>query len=101
PIIAGLKLWWAAVKSVFSFIAPILTTAMQAWGRFRDAVVQRITTLLSKVQEIPGRVKNALAGLPSLLVASGRALIQGLIDGITSMIDRVAGPMRSIAGKIK
>lgn len=70
---------WNAVKS--------LTT--NAWNAVKTAVSNGISGMMSLITGIQGRVTGALSGAGSWLLDAGRQIIQGLVDGIGSMIGAV------------
>lgn len=49
-------------------------------------------------QSIPGRVQGALAGAGSWLYNAGRQVIEGFVNGITSMVSRIYGAVRDTVG---
>jgi hypothetical protein len=50
--------------------------------------------------DLPGNIVAALGNLGQLLVAAGRQMIQGLIDGINSMAGAVGGAIKGAIGNI-
>lgn len=72
------------------------------FDRMRAAVMGRLDAMLGFVRSVPARVRTALGDLGGLLVAAGRNLINGLINGIRARLDALratlVGVTRSIAG---
>lgn len=63
---------------------------MREWvGGIRQAAVDKFTSLVDFVKGIPQKIKDGLGEVSAMLWDSGRKIIQGLIDGITSKIDAV------------
>jgi hypothetical protein len=50
---------------------------------------------------LPGQIRRAVGNLGSLLYNAGQNVVQGLINGILSMIGRVGSSMSSIAATIR
>lgn len=50
---------------------------------------------------LPGRIRNAIGSLGSLLYDAGRNVVQGLINGIYNMIGSLASAASSLAGTIR
>lgn len=71
------------------------------FGRMHQAAVAKVAALLGYVRTIPQRVKSGLGNLGNLLRGAGRNIIQGLINGIRSMIGSVGSAMSNIAGRIR
>lgn len=74
-------------------------------GRARDAgvsMVNAIRTGLSNavawINGLPGRAVNALGNMSGKLYDSGKALIQGFIDGISSKLGAVGNAVSSVLG---
>jgi TP901 family phage tail tape measure protein len=91
----------AAVQSVINVINGI-SAIVSAVGRFfnelRNAAQGGTGSLIAFVAGIPGRVLGALGGLGSLLYNSGRSIIEGLVNGISSMIGAVSGAVGKVMG---
>lgn len=68
-------------------------TAVDAFQRFRDAAGSKVDAFLDFIKGIPGRVLAVIGDLSRVLYDKGRSLIQGLIDGIKSLIDQIPNPM--------
>jgi phage-related protein len=77
------------------------TLASQAFSRMRSAASTGVNNVLTLVRGIPGRIRSALGNLGGLLVQAGRNVIQGLINGIRSMIGQVGSAMSSVASTIR
>lgn len=98
-------------QSVQTAWAQMRQNASDSWNRIRamvtgavtgmrSAVTERIRSMVETVRGLPGRATAALGNLGGLLVEKGKALIQGLIDGIRAKIGDVGSAMGDIAGKI-
>lgn len=89
------SVWNGAWAAIGDFIST-------AWSNIVSGVSTGIENVISFVTGIPGRVLSALGDLGSLLLNSGRSLIQGFIDGISGMIgavgDAVGGVMDFVGG---
>ena len=89
------SVWNGAWAAIGDFIST-------AWSNIVTGVSTGIENVISFVTGIPGRVLSALGDLGSLLLNSGRSLIQGFIDGIRGMIgavgDAVGGVMDFVGG---
>lgn len=82
-------------NAVTSFFAGIWTSIV---GYFRNGINQAV----GFVRGLPGQVLSAVGNLGNLLIGAGRDLIQGFINGITSMIgavgNAIGGVMDFVAG---
>lgn len=70
---------WDGVKSLLS----------AAWGQIKAGTSRGIAALIDLVKSLPSRITGALGDLGGLLLGAGRAVIQGLLDGIGSMVGQV------------
>lgn len=71
-----------------------------AWDFISGAVGAGIQLVVSTVKELPGKILGAIGNLGSLLLNKGKELIQGFIDGITSMASKVASTIRNVASAL-
>lgn len=76
----------SVISSTFSSIVSTVSSAMSS---FLDSVTSGVSSAMSVISSIPGKAQAALGNVGSILVSSGKALIQGFISGIESMIDGV------------
>lgn len=86
----ALKIGWSALKGI----------AGAAWDGIKAATVAGAKAYLDYIKSIPGRTKSALGDLGHLLWDAGTAIIQGLINGVTSKIGELEDKFRSITNKI-
>lgn len=110
---------WEAVKSAFStgvnaavnFVAALpgkviaffvnlaasgRAKAAEIWEGVKSAFRSGVDASVNFVRELPGKALSALGNVGSKLLASGRALIQGFIDGILGMISKVTGAVGKV-----
>ncbi len=69
--------------------------------RFADAERAGIEAALRFIRELPGKILGALGDVGRLLFDAGSNIIQGLIDGIGSMIGKVGDAIGSVTSKIR
>lgn len=75
--------------------------ASGAWNAIKGAVKLALTSVLETFVAIPSRIISTLAGLPSSLFQSGRAMMQGLIDGIVSMAKSVVNSVMNVVSQAR
>ena len=116
-VIKGLvKQGWNVIRSVFSAGGTVLrglwsriwdgikSLVSTAWSGIKTAVSNGVDAMLAVVRGIPGRVTGALGNLGGLLLGAGKDIIQGLINGIDSMIGSVTsklGALTDLIPKVK
>ncbi|HPJ19840.1 MAG TPA: hypothetical protein PK635_12045 [Actinomycetota bacterium] len=81
---------WAAIKAVVS----------AAWAAITSAISAGVNSAISFVASLPGRALAALGNIGGILTGAGRSLIQGFINGITSMISTVQSTLSGLTSKL-
>lgn len=66
-----------------------------------SAVGNMIGQLISKFSQLPGVILKALGNLGGLLVNSGKALIQGFINGIGSMFSALGSSVHNLLNSVR
>jgi phage-related protein len=115
---------WTGIKNIFSGVVDAIvgvvnflwnTIINQVTGgstRMRNIVTQvnefiqrsfddAVDNVIGFFRGLPDQILIALGNLSLLLYNAGQNVIQGLIDGIRSMINRVGSAMGTIASKIR
>lgn len=69
--------------------------------RFQERIGRGIDNVISWFSQLPGRIISALGNLGSLLKSAGRAVLQGLWDGLREKWESVKDWVSSLGGKIK
>jgi TP901 family phage tail tape measure protein len=90
-----------AWNAISGFASMLYNWASNALGRARDAVVTGANNLVSFAISIPGRILGALGNLGSLLFNAGASILQGLINGIGSMVQTVYNKVSSVASTVR
>lgn len=78
-VVAILQGIWATIQAVIDF-----------FQRLRDGIVEKIQAAVDFLRGLPGMLIDALGDLGQMLFDSGKAIMQGLIDGIKNMGSNVA-----------
>lgn len=89
------------ISAVGSLASSLGSWASNAWNSARSSMVSSADSIFSWVSSLPGRIVSALGDLGSLLMESGKALIRGFIDGITSMFGRVQQTASDMVQSVK
>jgi phage-related protein len=90
-----------AINSVMGAVSRVLAIAgvfANALGQALGAVTSGIGRIVGAFAGIAGSVLGAIGNLGSTLFSAGRNLVQGLIDGIESLIHTVASHLNPING---
>lgn len=109
---ATVKVWGAiseAVQKAWDFIKGIVTGASTAlvgavtgaWSKITGAVSSGVGRVVGFVKSLPGKIVGALGNAGSMLLHSGEAIIQGLIDGIMHKADDVYGAVKGVLSKAR
>lgn len=85
-----------ALAAVIGWVANMIAAVVNFVSQWINMFTNWVNQSAAKARELPGRVKSALGNLGSMLLSSGKALIQGFIDGILSMLGKVADAARSV-----
>lgn len=88
------------VGTILGPVIGALSTLIGWLGKIIGAVVSFVATFLGKLTEIPGKVLSVVSGFGSLLFNAGKNLIQGLINGVTSMISTLTSKLSFITNLI-
>ena len=73
-----------------------MSTVSSAMSQFLSTISSHVSQALSVIGSIPGKAQAALGNVGGLLVSSGRALIQGFVNGIRSMIGAVTDAVSAV-----
>lgn len=109
--VAGWNALWNGVGQFFTNIFTAFTTgASMIIGGFVGFVLDRVNSVVSFFQGLPGQIVGALSGAGQWLYESGRNIVQGLLDGVRSlagtigsffldlMPDWIVGPFKAALG---
>jgi len=76
------------VSGLFDFVAAVIDAGKKVF-EFGKKVGEAIGNAVEFVQELPGKVRDALSGAGQWLYNTGRDMIQGLINGAGSLLSRI------------
>lgn len=94
-ILTGMK---EHVSAIFSGAVGIIRTLWsQAWEWVKSAVSNGVANVRNIVAELPGKVTSALGNAGTLLLQTGKDMIQGMINGIGSMGTAIWDAAKNIA----
>lgn len=71
------------------------------WELIKSVIKLGVAAALEFVAALPLRILAALAGLPGDMVKSGRAMMQGLVDGIKSMAESVVKAALDVVNRVR
>lgn len=111
----GIKLFfttlWNAITAIFqnavdtvvaiiNGIKVIVDKIREFFGKLKAAADGGTGSLIAFIKEIPGKILDALGNLASLLFGKGKDLVQGLIDGILSMIQKLKDTAKKLVDTV-
>ena len=94
----------AAVDRVKEFLRGIGDVKDNVIGFFtsmKDGIAEKLGNAIDFVKEIPGKIKDVFANVGNILVNAGKAIIQGLINGLQSLADAAYKKAREILQAIR
>lgn len=90
----------AVIKSVFSSIWGAIQAVIGFFTRLKDSVLGKLGELLNFIKSLPGMIGDALGNLGGLLWEKGKSLVQGFIDGIKFMFNKVRDTAKNLVGMV-
>ena len=81
------------VSDGWSFIR---NTTASMWSGIASTVVTWVNNMMNTVRNIPNNVKNVFSNAASWLWNAGKSVIQGFIDGLSSMFSSVQNKLSSL-----
>jgi TP901 family phage tail tape measure protein len=95
--IGFIKSHWPLILGILAGpIALAVVEIIQHWGKVKAFLGK----VVSWFAALPDRILGAIGDLGGLLVGAGKAIIQGLLDGIGSMVGKLTSKLHSITNLI-
>jgi hypothetical protein len=92
---------WNTAKTLFSAGGRALWDLTKlAWAGIKAAVVAGIKAELHLLASMPGKMLAAIGDLSKVLFNAGKAIIQGLLDGIGAMVGKLTSKLHEITNLI-
>lgn len=89
------------ISGIFSGVwSSISSTVSGAWNGIKSAISSGVSSALSTISSLPSRALSALGNLGSTLWNAGKSLIQGFINGISSMFGSVKSKLGSLTSSL-
>lgn len=101
PVQASITVSFIRVAGAIARMGLALIKGVSYAARFAVGVKNKIGSAVEFLKSLPGRVKAAVSGAGKWLINAGKAIIQGLINGIKSMIGKVGATLKSLTQYIK
>ncbi len=95
---AGAQRAWEVVKNT---IGNALQRIVDGVQRLVETVRGKVDNVLGFFRDLPDRILRAVGDLGRLLYDTGKDIMQGLLDGITSMVGKLGDKIGDIGGSIK
>jgi phage-related protein len=87
---SGISAFFGTIwRTIAAVVTSVTSSIVSGITGFVTSVQSGITSALDFITGLPGKAVEALGDLGSKLLGSGKALIQGFIDGITAMVGKV------------
>lgn len=87
-------------KAALSTLATrIVTSAADAWSRFKSTTVTKASELIKWVGGLPGKIKKGLGSLSTLLLGAGKDLIMGLIHGVEAKAQAAVNAVQRVGSR--
>lgn len=89
------------ISGIFSGVwSSISSTVSGAWNGIKSAISSGVSSAISTISSLPSRALSALGNLGSTLWNAGKSLIQGFINGISSMFGSVKSKLGSLTSSL-
>lgn len=88
------------MEGLKTLLSRLVFWAVSSWESMKQSAVQKGDEFLAWVRSIPGWIMDRLGDLGNLLVGAGKAIINGLLNGIKAAIGAVWSFVSGIGDKI-
>lgn len=88
------------VKNFIGGLSEIPGRVREFFQQAKDGAVEKLGEMVETVRSIPGKVGDAVSGFGRVLYDAGKALLQGLINGILDKIQDVKNTITSAANSV-
>lgn len=99
-IVDKIKTQVTAIKTTIATIREVVAKVREIFGNVKQAVVDKFNEIVSWVRDVPSKIKNAIGNAKTMLKSIGTDIMQGLLDGIMAMWDKVSGKFKELTDKI-
>lgn len=93
---------WSSIKSfITTTISAIKSTIVTTFNNIKSAITTTMSGIKTTISNAFNSVLTTVKNLGSKFYSAGKGLIEQIIKGIKSMIGKVTGEMKSLAGKMR
>ena len=89
-----------SIRGFFKGIGSLIVGTKDLYVRMINSIIAKIKEWGDRIGKIPSIVTSKFKNFGSLLINAGRALIQGLINGVNQKIGSLLNILRGVASKI-
>jgi TP901 family phage tail tape measure protein len=89
------------VSALSALGGDLLSLATSAWGDFKTGAITVFDTVLSWVKGIPGKIEDIFKDAGTWLLDAGKAIIQGLVNGIKAGLHLVSDAVGGVVSLVK
>lgn len=86
------------LAAVASLVSSLTSWASSTWASVQSAFSAGLSAVVGVVSQLPGQVSSAVSGAATWLYNAGTQVMQGFINGITSMISNVTSAISNAVG---
>jgi hypothetical protein len=98
-VVSKVKGAWEWIVGLFQRYHPV-GIIISHWDAIKRTVSNGVSSVVSFVTGLPGRITSALGNLGSLLLGAGADLIRGFINGIKNMFTSVKNTLGDLTSKL-
>lgn len=98
---AAILIWTLVTSFVIGKWNALKSIASTVWQFISDTIGSKLSDAWTKVQNFVSKVKDFFSTLGHILYDAGKAIIQGLIDGMTAMFNKLGDAASRAAKAIK
>lgn len=91
--IAGVQRAWSAIRGAFNSAVSSLASMM---GSLRSRISSGISAVVNSLNNLKNRIFSIFSGAGRWLINAGKNIIQGLINGIVAMFNKLKSTLSSV-----
>ena len=98
---AAFELIVTLAKGLIQNLPQLLSSALQIVGSIASGIISGLGSVASAAWEVVKSIGNIIGDLPKKALQWGKDMIQGFINGIKAVKDKIKGAVSGVADKIK